>query len=56
MKPSQMMDSMLALHKPQHLFKSIFLEKLPSDMRDHVQREAERLGCKELAAFANSIW
>jgi len=56
MKPSQMMDSMLALHHPDHLFKAVFLQRLPSDMRDHVQREATRLDCRELAAFADSIW
>jgi len=56
MRPSEMMDAMLALHKPEHLFKSIFLQRLPSDMRDHVQKEASRLDCRELAAYADSIW
>jgi len=56
LKPSQMMDSMLALYRPEHLFKAIFLGRLPSDMRDHVQREASRLGCRELAAYADTIW
>jgi len=55
-KPSQMMDAMLVLHKPEHLFKSIFLARIPADMRDHVQREAERLDCRELAAYADTIW
>jgi len=56
MKPSQMMDGMLALYHPDHLFKAVFLGRLPSDMRDHVQREASKLGCRELAAYADTIW
>jgi len=55
-KPSQMMDAMLNLYQPNHLFKAIFLARIPADMRDHVQREAERLEPRELAAYADTIW
>jgi len=55
-KPSQMMDAMLNLYQPDHLFKAIFLARIPADMRDHVQKEAERLEPRQLAAFADTIW
>jgi hypothetical protein len=60
MKPSQLMDAMLALlpddEVPGVLFKSVFLARLPSDMRDHVQAHARRLPPQELAHLADTIW
>jgi hypothetical protein len=60
LKPSQLMDSMLALlpatEQPGFIFKSLFLDRLPGDMRDHVQAHAERLTPQELAALADNIW
>lgn len=59
-KPSQVMDGMLALLPPGDeaggLFKAIFLARLPSDMRDHVQQRAQELTCQQLAAAADHIW
>lgn len=59
-KPSQLMDAMLALlppaDQPGGLFKAIFLDRLPSDMRDHVQHRAEAMTCQQLATFADTIW
>ena len=60
MQPSQLMDSMLALLPAGEttgvLFKTIFLERLPGDMRDHVQASARELDCRELATLADNIW
>ena len=60
MKPSQLMDAMLALlpddELPGVLFKSVFLARLPGDMRDHVQAHARRLSPRELAHLADTIW
>ena len=60
LKPSQLMDSMRALlpasELPGILFKSVFLARLPGDMRDHVQAQAELLTCEELAKLADNIW
>ena len=60
MKPSQLMDAMLALlpedESPGVLFKAVFLARLPGDMRDHVQAHARRLGPQELAHLADTIW
>ena len=60
MKPSQLMDSMVALlpagEAPGILFKSIFLSRLPADMRDHVQAKAKQLDPEALAQLADTIW
>lgn len=60
LQPSQLMDKMLALlptgEQPGILFKSIFLARLPGDMRDHVQASAEQLDCRALASLADNIW
>jgi len=60
LKPSQMMDEMLALlpaeEVPGLLFKTIFLNRLPSDIRAHVQGEARQQECRQLAAAADIIW
>ena len=60
MKPSQLMDSMVALLPAGEaqgiLFKFIFLSRLPGDMRDHVQAEAKQLDPGALAQLADGIW
>ena len=54
------MDKMLALlpnsEQPGILFKSVFLGRLPGDMRDHVQAHAEELDCRNFATLADNIW
>ena len=60
MQPTQLMDNMLSLlpngEQPGILFKSVFLARLPGDMRDHVQARAAELECRDLAALADNIW
>ena len=60
LKPSQIMDSMLALllegEAPGLLFKSLFLARLPGDMRGHMQAQVMRLNSQELAHLADTIW
>ena len=60
MKPSQLMDSMVALlpaGEPSGiLFKSLFLSRLPGDMQDHVQAKAKQLDPGVLAQLADTIW
>ena len=59
-KPSQLMDQMLALHprdeQPGTLFKAVFLDRMPADIRAHVQGLAARQGCRELAAACDVVW
>jgi len=59
-KPSQLMDSLLALlpigEEPGLLFKTVFLDRLPNDVRTHVQGAARHQDCRELAAAADVIW
>jgi len=59
-KPSLFLERMLVLlppgEEPTLLFKSLFLSKLPSDMRDHIQQHAELCSVRELAACADKIW
>jgi len=60
MLPSQLMDEMLAIlpegKVPGLLFKTIFLNRLPADVRAHVQRAARLQQCRELAPAADEIW
>jgi len=60
MPPSQVMDEMLAMlpqeEQPGLLFKRIFLDCLPDDVRRHVQGGARQQQCSELAAAADVIW
>jgi len=60
MQPSQLMDEMLAMlpqeEQPGLLFKRIFLDRLPDDVRRHVQGAAREQQCRELAAAADVIW
>jgi hypothetical protein len=59
-RPSEMMDTMLAAlpatEPAGFLFKTIFLNRLPSDMRDHVAVQFQQLEAKQLAQFADAIW
>jgi len=60
MLPSQLMDEMLAIlpegEVPGLLFKTIFLNRLPADVRAHMQRAGCLQPCRELAAAADEIW
>jgi len=60
LKPSQLMNSMLALlprgETPGFLFKKIFLDRLPSNVRTHVQAAAGGQDCQQLAASADGFW
>ena len=60
MKPSQLMDSMVALlpadETPGILFMSLFLSRPPGDMQDHVQAKAKQLDPAALAQLADTIW
>jgi len=60
LKPSQLMDELLALlptgEHPGLLFKTVFLNRLPEDVRAHVQGGAKEQDCRELAAAADVIW
>ena len=58
-KPSHMMNSMLALlpegHQPGFLFKFLFLNRLPVELRSHLMNvETEQL--RDLAALADQLW
>ncbi len=56
-KPSQLMDNMLALlgtHAPCFLFRSLFLERLPEDIRSVLVHSREQ-DCRQLAKAADSL-
>jgi hypothetical protein len=59
-KPSQLMDQMLASlprgEVPGLLFKGIFLDRMPADVRAHVQGAAEDQECRQLAAACDVVW
>ena len=59
-KPSQLMDQMLASlprgEVPGLLFKGIFLDRMPEDLRVHVQGAAEQQDCRQLAAACDVKW
>ena len=57
-KPSVLMDNMLSLlgnHEPCFLFRQIFLEQLPEDIRAHLIRSGLS-DCRELAKAADELW
>ena len=57
-KPSTLMDEMLALlgdHPPCFLFRQLFLERLPEDMRAQLI-DARIDDCRQLARRADRIW
>ena len=56
-KPSELMDKMLGLlgeHKPDFLFRQLFLEQLPSQVRS-VLVHSKVTDCKDLAKAADSL-
>jgi len=59
-KPSQLMESMLALLPPGEkdglLFQGHFLNRLPSDIRDLVAVNFGNVNSRELARLADQIW
>jgi len=60
MQPSQLMDEMLAILPQEEvlglLFKTIFLNRLPADIRAQVQGAMRLQDCRELVAAADVIW
>ena len=59
-RPSQLLESLLALLPPGEvvglLFKTIFLTKLPSDIRDPVAAQLENLSSMEMGRLADNWW
>ena len=57
-RPSQLLESLLALLAPGEvdglLFKTIFLTKLPSDIRDPVAAQLENLSSREMGRLADN--
>ncbi len=57
-KPSHLMDDMLALlgkHPPCFLFRSLFLERLPEEIRSVLVHSKEE-DCRQLAKAADALW
>lgn len=57
-KPSVLMDNMLAhlgAHEPCFLFRALFLERLPEDIRG-VLVHSKTEDCRELAKAADALW
>jgi hypothetical protein len=59
-RPSELMDSMLATlpaaEPAGELFKTVFLHRLPEDMKDLVAVQFNELGARDLALYADAIW
>ena len=57
-KPSTLMDEMLALlgdHPPCFIFKQLFLERLPDDIRAQLV-DSKKEDCRLLARRADALW
>ena len=57
-RPSHLMDRMLALlgdHQPCFLFRELFLQHMPSDIRAHLVH-AKLEDCRALARAADALW
>ena len=57
-KPSVLMDNMLALldgHEPCFLFISLFLERMPEDIRS-ILAHSKLKDCRQLAKAADTLW
>ena len=57
-RPSQLLDKMLALlgdHEPCFLFREIFLQQLPVDIRAHLVH-SKVTDCRLLATAADALW
>ena len=59
-RPSELMEMMMAALPPGepagHLFKAIFLHRMPGDLKDLVAVQFQQLAPMELAKFADVIW
>jgi len=60
LRPSALMTEMLTLlpaqEQPGMLFKALWLSRLPSDVRGHVQLQADTLDCVRLGELADKAW
>jgi len=60
LRPSALMTEMLTLlpaqEQPGMLFKALWLSRLPSDVRGHVQLQADTLDCIQLGEIADKAW
>jgi len=60
LRPSALMTEMLTLlpaqEQPGMLFKALWLSRLPSDVRGHVQLQADTLDCIQLGEVADKAW
>jgi len=60
LRPSALMTEMLTLlpsgEPPGMLFKALWLSRLPSDVRGHVQLQADTLDCIPLGELADKAW
>ncbi len=57
-KPSVLMDNMLALlegHTPCFIFRSLFLERLPDDIRS-ILAHSNVTDCRQMAKAADTLW
>lgn len=57
-KPSELMDNMLSLlgqHKPCFLFRQLFLEQMPENIREHLAL-SQLTDYRELAKEADKLW
>ena len=59
-RPSQLMETMLALLPPGEpdgiIFKALFINRLPADIRNHVVAAGLNTTSREMAAMADNLW
>ena len=59
-RPTELLEVMMAALPPDelagHIFKAIFLHRLPGDLKDLVAIQFQQVGVMELAKFADIIW
>ena len=59
-RPTELLEVMMAALQPDepagHIFKTIFLHRLPRDLKDLVAVQFHQLGVVELARYADFIW
>lgn len=59
-RPTELLEVMMAALPPDepagHIFKTIFLHRLPGDLKDLVAVQFHQLGVVELARYADVIW
>jgi len=60
LRPSALLTEMMTFLPPQEppgmLFKALWLSRLPSDVRGHVQLQVDDLDCTQLGAIADKAW